>query len=207
MFPCKAPRAALARLFLSLALAIPARGAEGERSAASARLPDSCAPAVAEAAPPRVRPARPCAERAAADTAGIRAADGQAAAGRAAAPAADPCAPVRAARPQRAEAGDPFLAAVLGALPLASGFYVSDSPVKGAAFSLADLMLIGAIIQVRSDPDRPPKDAAAYYWLLAGVNLADAMLSVLQVRSDAARHLSVNVNPTDRPGFLLGWRF
>lgn len=109
--------------------------------------------------------------------------------------------------PRPAAAADPFLAAMLGALPLASGFYVSDTPVKGVAFTLADVMLIGAIIQIRSDADKPPKDAATYYWLLAGVNLADAVLSALQARSDAARRLSVNVNPSDRPGILLGWRF
>jgi hypothetical protein len=124
--------------------------------------------------------------------------------------AADTCAtaPARppAARPRPAS-GDPFLAAMLGAFPLTSGFYVSEAPIKGVAFSLADVMLIGAIIQIRSDANRPPKDAAAYYWLLAGVNLADAVLSALQVQSDAAKRLSVNINPSDRPGFLLGWRF
>lgn len=121
-----------------------------------------------------------------------------------------PSGPVRprqeTARPRPAS-GDPFLAAMLGALPLTSGFYVSEAPIKGVAFSLADVMLIGAIIQIRSDANRPPKDAATYYWLLAGVNLADAVLSALQVQSDAAKRLSVNVNPSDRPGFLLGWRF
>jgi hypothetical protein len=99
------------------------------------------------------------------------------------------------------------MAAALGVLPLASGFYVSRTPVKGAAFTLADLMLIGAIVQVRSDANHNPKDAVIYYWLMAGINVADALLSVLQVQSDAAKRLSVNINPSDQPGLLLGWRF
>lgn len=209
MFPYEAPKAALSPLCpgipgtkrsrsrsaafacalsvsgaLALALATPARAAAGSEPAPSAvRSIDTCiAPTARPPAKDCVSPPSPCRP-------------------------ADTCLPRPAARQRPKEAGDPFLAAALGALPLVSGFYVSESPVKGAAFTLADLMLIGAIIQIRSDANRPPKDAAPYYWLLAGVNLADAVLSALQVQSEAAQRLSVNINPTDRPGILLGWRF
>lgn len=213
MFPYEAPKAALSPLCpgiagtkrsrsysaafacalsvsaaLALALATPARAAAGAAdapgpAASAARSADSCvAPTVRAPAKDCVSPPSPCRP-------------------------ADTCLPLPAARPRAQEAGDPFTAAALGALPLVSGFYLSASPIKGAAFTLADLMLIGAIIQIRSDANRPPKDAVPYYWLLAGTNLADAVLSVLQVRSEAAQRLSVNINPSDRPGILLGWRF
>lgn len=105
------------------------------------------------------------------------------------------------------DAGDPFAAAAMGFLPLASGFYVSDAPIKGAAFTLADIMLIGTIIQIRSNDSLPRKDVATYYYLLGAVNIADAVLSVLQVRSDAAKRVSLNVIPSENPGFILGYRF
>jgi hypothetical protein len=179
MFPWKASKAAaLAPICLILALAGAARAAGESRPA------ETAAP----------RPADSCAAKPAA------------------APA-DTCrpikiaAPVRRAAPRQSDANDPFLAAALGMLPLASGFYVSATPVKGAAFTLADIMLIGAIVQVRSDVNHNPKDAVIYYWLMAGLNVADALLSVLQVQSDAAKRISLNINPSDRPGVLLGWRF
>lgn len=184
MFPWKAPRAAaLAPLCLILALAGAVHAAGDARPAETAapRAADSCSasakPAAATVAP------------------------------------ADTCRPFVIAAPaprpahRKPDASDPFMAAALGILPLASGFYVSTTPVKGAAFTLADLMLIGAVVQVRSDANHNPKDAVMYYWLMAGVNVADALLSVLQVQSDAAKRLSVNLNPSDRPGVLLGWRF
>ena len=70
-------------------------------------------------------------------------------------------------------------------------------------------MLIGTIVMIRSDKNIPPKDVSVYYYLLGGVNVADAILSVLQARSDAASRLSVtlNPNPLDMPGFRLAWRF
>lgn len=171
-------KAALAPLCLSFALASAARAGDDARPAAPAPCP--------AAAPQPSSPPDTCR------------------------PASAGPAPAQASpepKPRKVDAGDPFLAAALGVLPLASGFYVSSSPVKGAAFTLADLMLIGAIVQVRSDANHSPKDAVTYYWLLAGINLADAALSVMQVQSDAAKRLSVNINPSDRPGFLLGWRF
>ncbi|HKP96229.1 MAG TPA: hypothetical protein VJ385_10765 [Fibrobacteria bacterium] len=117
--------------------------------------------------------------------------------------------PARAAEPARPrpQAADPFLAAMLGALPLMSGFYLTSTPQKGAVFTLADAMLIGTIVMIRSDENVPPKDASVYFYLLGAVNAADLALSVLQARSDAAARLSVTLNPPDKPGFRLGWRF
>jgi hypothetical protein len=180
MFPWKAPgAAALAPLCLLFALATAARAAGDPLPAAAAvpRSADSCGVGPKAAAP------------------------------------VDTCRPIKITAPpprlapRKPDAADPFMAAALGVLPLASGFYVSRTPVKGAAFTLADLMLIGAIVQVRSDANHNPKDAVIYYWLMAGINVADALLSVLQVQSDAAKRLSVNINPSDQPGLLLGWRF
>lgn len=105
------------------------------------------------------------------------------------------------------DAGDPFAAAAMGMLPLASGFYVSDSPKKGIVFSLADIMLIGTIIQIRNNDSLPRSDVATYYYLLGAVNIADAVLSVLQVRSDAAKRVSLNVIPSQEPKVILGVRF
>jgi hypothetical protein len=122
------------------------------------------------------------------------------------APAADSQRASALPRP-RAEAVDPFLAAMLGAMPLMSGFYLTSSPQKGIVFTLADAMLIGTIIMIRSDKHIPPKDAAVYFCLLGAVNVADLALSVLQARSDAASRLSVYLDPPDRPGFRLAWRF
>jgi hypothetical protein len=178
MFPWKTPGAsALAPLCLLLTLAISARAGD-------------------------TRPA---------DSAAMRPADSCGVGPRPAAPL-DTCRPIKIAAPARRAAprqsdADPFMAAALGVLPLASGFYVTRTPIKGAAFTLADLMLIGAIVQVRSDPNHNSKDAVIYYWLMAGINVADALLSVLQVQSDAAKRLSININPSDQPGVLLGWRF
>jgi hypothetical protein len=186
MFPWKAPKAsAFAPLCLILTLAPTLAGAArpaGETRPAEAPAPAAARPADSCAVQPAPAPKDTCRPM------------------KIAAPA------VRAA-PRKLDAGDPFLAAALGVLPLASGFYVSETPVKGAAFTLADLMLIGAIVQVRSDANHNPRDAVTYYWLMAGINVADALLSVLQVQSDAAKRLSVNINPSDRPGVLLGWRF
>jgi hypothetical protein len=113
-------------------------------------------------------------------------------------------------KPKRAikqDAGDPFAAAAMGVLPLASGFYVSDAPIKGIVFTLADIMLIGTIIQIRNNDSIPRKDVATYYYLLGAVNIADALLSVLQVRSDAAKRVSLNVVPSQEPKIILGVRF
>ena len=107
----------------------------------------------------------------------------------------------------RQDAGDPFAAAAMGMLPLASGFYVSDSPKKGIVFSLADIMLIGTIIQIRNNDSLPRSDVATYYYLLGAVNIADAVLSVLQVRSDAAKRVSLNIIPSQEPKVVLGVRF
>ena len=125
-------------------------------------------------------------------------------------PAKRPAAPVPGhARPKAAmhDAGDPFVAAAMGVLPLASGFYVSDTPVKGIAFTLADIMLIGTILQIRSNDSIPRKDISLYYLLLGGVNILDAGLSVLQVRSDAAKRVSLHIVPSDHPQVILGFRF
>lgn len=102
---------------------------------------------------------------------------------------------------------DAFPAAMLGALPLMSGFYLTSSPQKGLAFTLADAMLIGTIVKIRSDKGIPPKDAAVYYYLLGAVNVADLALSVLQVRADVRARISLDLNPADQPGLLLAWHF
>ncbi len=119
----------------------------------------------------------------------------------------DPILVMGATAKTRKQSSDPFLAAVLGALPLLSGFYLTSEPQKGAAFTLADAVLIGTIVRIRSDKNTPPKDAAVYYYLLGAVNLADLALSVMQVRADADSRLSVNLNPSDPPGLQLAWRF
>jgi hypothetical protein len=104
-------------------------------------------------------------------------------------------------------ATDPFLVAMLGALPLMSGYYLTTTPQKGAAFTLADAVLIGSIVRIRSDRNIPPEDAAVYYGLLGAVNVADMALSLLQARSDAEPRFSVTVNPQDLAGIRLAWRF
>jgi hypothetical protein len=132
----------------------------------------------------------------------------------AAAPA-DPSAPAGPAAPPSpatkhaaaTPATDPFLAAMLGILPLGSGFYVTSTPQKGIVFTLADAMLIGTIMMIRSDDSIPPKDVANYYYLLGAVNLADLALSLLQARNDAAVRLNITLNQPDRPGVALAWRF
>ena len=121
--------------------------------------------------------------------------------------AGEPLPGAATAAASRSPGSDPFLAAMLGALPLMSGFYLTSAPQKGAAFTLADAVLIGTIVKIRSDKNIPPKDAAVYYYLLGAVNVADLLLSVMQVRSDAAARLSVNLNPPNQPGFQLAWRF
>ncbi|MEO7427050.1 MAG: hypothetical protein ABI036_17815 [Fibrobacteria bacterium] len=102
---------------------------------------------------------------------------------------------------------DPFLVAMLGAMPLLSGFYLTSAPQKGAVFTLADAVLIGSILKIRSDKNIPQKDAAVYAYLLGAVNVADMALSLMQFRSDAASRLTLIVIPTDQPGLLLAWRF
>lgn len=102
---------------------------------------------------------------------------------------------------------DPFLAAMLGALPLSSGFYLTSAPRKGLVFTLSDAMLLAAIVNVRRDERKQPEDATAYYALLGAVNLADLALSLLQAKTDAATRLRIVPNPPDRPGFVLAWTF
>lgn len=120
--------------------------------------------------------------------------------------AADDCCE-KPKRPLKQDAGDPFAAAAMGFLPLASGFYVSDTPIKGVAFTLADIMLIGTIIQKNSQDSVSRKDMATWYYLLGAVNIGDAVLSVLQVKSDAAKRVSLKITPSAEPRFILGWRF
>lgn len=102
---------------------------------------------------------------------------------------------------------DPFIAAVLGAIPLTSGFYLTTSPQKGIVFTLADLVLIGTVVSIRRDSAASQKDVPMYYGLIAAVNIADLVFSVMQVKSDEAARIKLTLNPLDQPGFKLAWQF
>ncbi|HLP40635.1 MAG TPA: hypothetical protein VK465_03935, partial [Fibrobacteria bacterium] len=96
-----------------------------------------------------------------------------------------------------------LLAFMLGAVPLASGYYVTSSPHKGLAFTLADAVILGSIWNIRRDETLPDRDVVPYFALLGAVNAADALLSLLQARADARIRLSVTLTPSGEPKFGL----
>ena len=107
------------------------------------------------------------------------------------------------------KAPDPVLAGFLGLIPLASGFYLTSTPHKGLAFTIADAVLIGSIWNIRRDDNLPDGDVAPYFVLLGAVNLADAALSLWQARSDEAAHarIRITLNASGEPVIGLAWNF
>lgn len=133
-------------------------------------------------------------------------ASGSAAAGASAAPGAMASSghdPRPEAAPSGARGPDPLLAFMLGAVPLASGYYVTSSSHKGLAFTLADAVILGSIWNIRRDETLPDRDVVPYFALLGAVNAADALLSLLQARDDARIRLSVTLTPSGEPKFGL----
>lgn len=109
------------------------------------------------------------------------------------------------ARPTRAPA-DPFAAVLRGIIPLNSGFYLTSTPAKGLAFTLADVVLIGSIWNIYSDDHIPDRDVRPYFFLLGAVNAVDAVLSGLQARNDAVR-IRATLTPSGEPMVGLAWNF
>jgi hypothetical protein len=98
------------------------------------------------------------------------------------------------------------LAFVLGAVPLASGYYLTATPQKGLAFTLADVVLLGAAWNIRRDETLPDRDLAPYFVLLGAVNAVDGLLSLLQARTDAAR-VRATLTPSGEPQVVFAWTF
>lgn len=108
--------------------------------------------------------------------------------------------------PERKSA-DPVVAGFLGLLPLGSGFYVTSTPWKGLAFTLADAVLLGSIYNIRRDDRLPDGDVVPYFVLLAGVNAVDAALSAWQAHKDRAARVHVSLTPSGDPKVALAWTF
>lgn len=126
-------------------------------------------------------------------------------------------APAPSGRPA-AKGSDPMLAAFLGAIPLASGYYLTSAPRKGIAFTVADAVIIGSIWNIRREreranrrpgevPNPPDRDVTPYFALLGAVNLADACLSLWQARTDEAARIRVTLNASGKPVLGLAWNF
>ena len=105
------------------------------------------------------------------------------------------------------KSADPVVAAFLGLLPLGSGFYVTSTPWKGLAFTLADAVLLGSIYNIRRDDNLPDRDVVPYFVLLAGVNAVDAALSAWQAHKDLAARVSLSLTPSGDPKVALAWTF
>lgn len=120
-------------------------------------------------------------------------------------PSPNPVPPTRTARVS-SPAPDAFVCAVVGIIPLASGYYLTSAPSKGIAFSLADAVLIGSIWNIRRDDNIPDRDVAPYFFLLGAVNALDAVLSGLQARNDAVR-IRTTLTPSGEPTVGLAWTF
>jgi hypothetical protein len=108
--------------------------------------------------------------------------------------------------PERKSA-DPVVAGFLGLLPLGSGFYVTSTPWKGLAFTLADAVLLGSIYNIRRDDRLPDGDVVPYFVLLAGVNAVDAALSAWQAHNDRAARVHLSLTPSGDPKMALAWTF
>lgn len=105
------------------------------------------------------------------------------------------------------KSADPVVAGFLGLLPLGSGFYVTSTPWKGLAFTLADAVLLGSIYNIRRDDRLPDGDVVPYFVLLAGVNAVDAALSAWQAHKDLSAKVHVSLTPSGDPKVALAWAF
>jgi len=114
--------------------------------------------------------------------------------------------PTPVPRTPRATSVDPFVCALVGIIPLSSGYYLTEAPRKGIAFSLADAVLIGSIWNIRRDDHIPDSDVVPYFVLLGAVNALDAILSGLQARNDAVR-VRTTLTPSGEPMVGLAWTF
>jgi hypothetical protein len=104
-----------------------------------------------------------------------------------------------------------MLACFLGVIPLASGYYLTSTPMKGAIFTLGDAVLIGTIMNIRKDEYLPDHDVVPYFYLLGAVNAIDATLSFLQAKHDLQAlknaRVQASLNPSGDPVIGIAWTF
>ncbi len=84
-----------------------------------------------------------------------------------------------------------FTAGMMGLLPFVSGFYVTEKPDLGLAFTALDLALAGGIYNALTTEMQDDRNAANYLIMMGAVNLLDMWLSSRQARREVEARLKL----------------
>jgi hypothetical protein len=100
------------------------------------------------------------------------------------------------------------MAATLGIIPIASGFYATSKTEVGYLFTAVDLVLIGAIFAARGDDASYKKSSETVYWgALIASNIADAFFSYRQANHENTLSSKGGVLPDGSWNIALTWNY